>query len=136
MNTSITNKIVRIFTEHHLVSFSVDSGENNISLYIQDADTDLEIVCLDMDNHDGEVLRDFLIYALPKEVKKEPVAKGTSILATDISGRTASVLREDGIITIEAAQALTDYELLRMPNMGRKGIAEIRNWIPKEAQHG
>ena len=40
--------------------------------------------------------------------------------------RTRSVLQEAGIVAIERLQTISDNDLLRIPNMGRKSAAEVR----------
>lgn len=48
---------------------------------------------------------------------------------TDLNVRTQTALRNDGIYTLDDLRRLSDQELLRMPNLGRKSLNEIRALI-------
>lgn len=48
----------------------------------------------------------------------------------DFSARTSNVMRVNRIDTAAEAAALTDQQWLRLPNFGRKSLAEIRHYFP------
>ena len=47
---------------------------------------------------------------------------------SDLTIRTKNCLIGAGIATIEDAKAITDHDLLMIPNFGRKSINEIREY--------
>ena len=53
----------------------------------------------------------------------------TTIADADLTQRTTNVLLDSGILYIEDAQALSNNALMKLPNLGRKSINEIREWV-------
>ena len=52
----------------------------------------------------------------------------TAIQDSGLAQRTCNCLLAEGILYVEDAQDLSNNELLKIPNLGRKSVAEIRNW--------
>ncbi len=54
----------------------------------------------------------------------------TRIEETELTQRTKDCLIAEGFITVADAQVKTDAELLKTPNLGRKGLREFRELYP------
>ena len=60
----------------------------------------------------------------------KPVEKTvTSISMLSLGYRSKNILMAEGIETVEQLMKLSDMELLKMPNLGRNSLNEIRNAI-------
>ena len=60
----------------------------------------------------------------------KPVEKTvTSISMLGLGYRSKNILMAEGIETVEQLMKLSDMELLKMPNLGRNSLNEIRNAI-------
>ena len=58
----------------------------------------------------------------------KPVEKTvTSISMLGLGYRSKNILMAEGIETVEQLMKLSDMELLKMPNLGRNSLNEIRN---------
>ena len=51
---------------------------------------------------------------------------GTPLAALDLTVRSHNILARDGVYSIEQLDELSDIDLLKMPNMGKKGMREIK----------
>jgi len=54
-----------------------------------------------------------------------------SIRTLDLSIRVLNCLRPENIQTIKELSAITDNELLRIPNLGKKSLREIKDVLAK-----
>lgn len=61
---------------------------------------------------------------------------GITVDRLEISRRASTGLKEAGAKTIGDVRAMTDYELLRTPNFGRKSLKEIRGAIQRREWAG
>ena len=52
----------------------------------------------------------------------------TTIEEAGLTQRTVNCLLSEGILYIEDAQELSNNALMKIPNLGRKSINEIRQW--------
>ena len=59
--------------------------------------------------------------------------KKTALQESGISDRTRGILSAEGVAYMEDACEMTDHELLKVPNLGRKSLTEIRSWSPNRA---
>lgn len=92
---------------------------------------------------EAEILRGFCRVAqVPQEMQdsvtlpaqKLPCSEilRTSVTALSLSTRSASVLANEGIKTIANLLLYSDAQLLRLPNFGRKSLAEVRTALATE----
>jgi DNA-directed RNA polymerase alpha subunit len=51
---------------------------------------------------------------------------GTPLTALGLTVRIHNILGRDGVYSIEQLDELSDIDLLKMPNMGKKGMREIK----------
>lgn len=54
---------------------------------------------------------------------------GTSLAVLDLSTRASKCFRYEEIFTIEYVDSMSDGELLRVPNFGRRSLKQVRNLI-------
>jgi DNA-directed RNA polymerase alpha subunit len=52
--------------------------------------------------------------------------RGDASLAAVLADHSVAALKKAGIITLKQASAMTDEELLAIPNVGKKTVKEIR----------
>ena len=52
--------------------------------------------------------------------------QGTPLASLDLTVRAHNILARDGVYSIEQLEELSDIDLLKMPNLGKKGIQEIK----------
>lgn len=64
--------------------------------------------------------------ALLKEKDKEPKAQAVLIKDLKLPGRVESMLREGNITTVDQLCEQTDWDLLRIPSLGRKALNIIK----------
>lgn len=57
------------------------------------------------------------------------VAKNDDISVLPLSNRTQNRLRRAQVHTIGAMLEYPDTELLKLYNMGKKGVEEVRHWV-------
>lgn len=68
----------------------------------------------------------------PSDTFTQAVIKNPPISTLGLPPRTLDLLRKSGIVGREALARMTDAELLRMPNFGRKMLKDVRAVIPLE----
>lgn len=64
----------------------------------------------------------------------EPAPRKTPVEESGLSLRTKNCLRAGRIAFVEDARLMSDAELLKLPNFGRKGLREVREWRPMQAE--
>lgn len=74
-------------------------------------------------------LRDFLNSALPDRGKQSNIKPllTRSVSDLEFTVRTANRLKVEGIYTIDQLLKLSEQDIFRIPNMGRRCVEEIKN---------
>ena len=54
--------------------------------------------------------------------------KKTCVKTSGLTIRTMNCLLAENILFVEDAQAMNDLDLMKVPNLGRLSVAEIRGW--------
>ncbi len=109
---------------------------------ILEVETNGAVAPADAVNEAARILMDQLgVFADFSQVEEapKPQPKGDELSAflgrplddLELSGRTLNTLRADGIETIGELVARTAQDLLRMPNLGRKSLAEIEEALAR-----
>lgn len=74
-----------------------------------------------------ESVREWLNSALPKTIAVAENKQYETIEDISISTRTSTCLKNGGIVTIKDLLALKDWELLKLPNFGKKSLRETKD---------
>lgn len=101
----------------------VKEGESHV-LVMNDGHTSVEFV-----NRPQEEIVTIDCPECAKDVAER--TNGNPVNDLGLSVRCYNCLRNEGILTIEYAEKVSDATLLRIPNFGRKSLAELRAEIKR-----
>ncbi len=60
--------------------------------------------------------------------------QGTPLSELNLTVRIHNILARDGIFSIEQLQEMTVIDLLRLPNLGKRGLTEIKEALASQAE--